>query len=560
MGNKQDILEAIRQSQPPMVTTEIVSKHINETKSTIYHHLEDLYKKGEIEKRKVGARAVVWWDPSIIADKPYVSSKNTVFYETIAVKIANSEKDGVIEQLESGQLYLHVDMEIDQSSDDRYWDKLNGRTSRGESVRLWNVSIESFSTNQMPSGIRFSVNGGAEINGLENTVVQQNEVRFSIDLNCFTVVRSPQGNWSPDNFKSVIEKQGISLNNNESIDWEFLTSPIPNFGYRIDSVKNHQVPIRTMKGRFNIEGIYGHIDRFADIATERVDDILALSRFFMGSKPNFSKIELVSIDGKSTDPNNGRFIYLRYPSVNTGSAFKRTQRFLPGITRRQIGSCYDEFLAVDDKYRLGYVLGAYVDAIGEERSIEGSFTNLCSAMEVLAERHAAKNQTGDSATQARLTTLMNDLNIETSDLAMRSDGFETRHLDGETNWHSSYHQEHNQLLTEYTYSAPVGVRLSIEQSHQNKSNPVPDRLKGSSGRFRFSSTHPSKEYFYQRSRNYLVHGDPQVTLERLQRDKMLVEVLLRRVIFNILFDDQHSEDAEFLLPPLEPTDGLLFFQ
>jgi DNA-binding transcriptional ArsR family regulator len=558
--NQQDVLEAINQEQSPVVTTQEMSEAIDASKSATYRHLQALYGDGKIEKRSVGASAVVWWNSIVTADKPYIAGNSTVFEENVIVEIEGEEKDSVLEQTEIGHLNIHVDMEIGIVEDAPYWAELSGRTLQGENLDLENVSIRSFSTDYFVDGVCFAVFGGAAINGVEEVIIEQEQVQFSVDLNCFTLARRPQENWLSSDFRPVIERESVSINESEAINWSFSVAPLQNLRYRIDSIRNHQDPIRTMKGKFNIEGVYGPINRFSDMAVDRLDKIITLSRFFMGCKPNFSKIQLNLENEAYDESNSGRFIKFRHPSVNVGSAFKSSQRFFPGIMRRQIDSSYDKFLSLKKDYRLGYVLGSYVDAIEDARSIEGSFTNLCTAVEVLAERHAAKHQTSESATQDRITTLVSDLNVETNDLALHSDGYDTHLLDGDSSWHSSLHQEHNHLMTEYIYSAPSSIRASVGEVHRHKGDTIPDRLKGSSGRFRFSATHPPKEYFYQKSRNYLVHGDPQVDDKRLHRDKMLVEVLLRRILFNILYDEQHSEDVGFLLPPLEPTNDLLFFE
>jgi DNA-binding transcriptional ArsR family regulator len=560
MVDRQDILEAINQEQSPVVTTKKVSESTDVSESTTYRHLQALYEDEKIEKRSVGANAVVWWNPTVVAEKPYIAGNSTVFEENVIIEFDGEEIDSVLEQTEIGHLNIHADMEIGIVEDTPYWPELSGRTLQGEHLDLKNVSMRSFSTDYFVDGVCFAVFGGAVINGVEEVIIEQEPVQFSVDLNCFSLARRPQGNWPSSDFRPIIERENVPINENEAIDWSFSVAPLQNLSYRIDSIRNHQNPIRTMKGKFSIEGVYGPISRFSNMAVGRLDKIITLSRFFMGCKPNFSKMELVLESEAYDESNTGRFISFRHPSINVGSAFKSSQRFFPGIMRRQIASCYGEFLSLRKNYRLGYVLGSYVDAIEDARSVEGSFTNLCTAIEVLAERHAAKHQTGESATQDRITTLVSDLNVETNDLALHSDGYDTYLLDGDSSWHSSSHQEHNHLVTEYTYSAPSSVRVSVGEVHRHKGNPIPDRMRGSSGRFRFSATHPPKEYFYQKSRNYLVHGDPQVDDKRLHRDKMLVEVLLRRILYNILYDEQHSEDAGFLLPPLEPTDDLLFFK
>jgi len=56
------VLQFVREHRKPFVTTADASEQFPDvTRRTIYKRLEDLHDQGELEKRQIGARAVVWY-------------------------------------------------------------------------------------------------------------------------------------------------------------------------------------------------------------------------------------------------------------------------------------------------------------------------------------------------------------------------------------------------------------------------------------------------------------------------------------------------------------------
>lgn len=55
------IVELIESSGEPVVTAVEVAKHFGFTQQAAHHRLMKLYDEGVLDRKKAGARAVVWW-------------------------------------------------------------------------------------------------------------------------------------------------------------------------------------------------------------------------------------------------------------------------------------------------------------------------------------------------------------------------------------------------------------------------------------------------------------------------------------------------------------------
>jgi len=57
----ESVLEAFDQADVPVLTANEIAEMMDTSRSTAYYKLEDLVENGEIRKKKVGARAVVYF-------------------------------------------------------------------------------------------------------------------------------------------------------------------------------------------------------------------------------------------------------------------------------------------------------------------------------------------------------------------------------------------------------------------------------------------------------------------------------------------------------------------
>lgn len=59
-----EILAVFRSSSDPVLTTAEIASQFEITHRGVRDRLEKLEEKGDLESKKVGARAMVWWDPT----------------------------------------------------------------------------------------------------------------------------------------------------------------------------------------------------------------------------------------------------------------------------------------------------------------------------------------------------------------------------------------------------------------------------------------------------------------------------------------------------------------
>jgi predicted ArsR family transcriptional regulator len=59
-----EILEVFRRSSDPVLSTSDVSSEFDITHRGVRDRLEGLEEEGLLKSKKVGARAIVWWDPT----------------------------------------------------------------------------------------------------------------------------------------------------------------------------------------------------------------------------------------------------------------------------------------------------------------------------------------------------------------------------------------------------------------------------------------------------------------------------------------------------------------
>ena len=56
-----DVLEALREHPDPVATTSELAEVLNVSSETARRHLSELHERGLVDRKTVGARAVVWW-------------------------------------------------------------------------------------------------------------------------------------------------------------------------------------------------------------------------------------------------------------------------------------------------------------------------------------------------------------------------------------------------------------------------------------------------------------------------------------------------------------------
>lgn len=61
MVTEQSLRNEIESTDGPFVTARDISDEMGVARQTAYKHLQRLHERGDLEKRKVGSSAVIWW-------------------------------------------------------------------------------------------------------------------------------------------------------------------------------------------------------------------------------------------------------------------------------------------------------------------------------------------------------------------------------------------------------------------------------------------------------------------------------------------------------------------
>lgn len=60
---KDELLDAIERHDNPFVTSKDMSSVLGVERQTAWKHLQQLHEDTQLEKKKIGSSAVIWWVP-----------------------------------------------------------------------------------------------------------------------------------------------------------------------------------------------------------------------------------------------------------------------------------------------------------------------------------------------------------------------------------------------------------------------------------------------------------------------------------------------------------------
>lgn len=58
-----EVLSVMEEVDEPFMTLKEITAEVDVTKKTVQRRMEELVEDGEVNRKKVGSRAVVWWLP-----------------------------------------------------------------------------------------------------------------------------------------------------------------------------------------------------------------------------------------------------------------------------------------------------------------------------------------------------------------------------------------------------------------------------------------------------------------------------------------------------------------
>jgi predicted ArsR family transcriptional regulator len=64
-----DLAEVFASINEPVCTAVEVAEELGLTQQAAHHRLQQAHERGAVERKTVGARAVVWWVPDLVVDE-----------------------------------------------------------------------------------------------------------------------------------------------------------------------------------------------------------------------------------------------------------------------------------------------------------------------------------------------------------------------------------------------------------------------------------------------------------------------------------------------------------
>lgn len=61
MITQDELVELVRQHDDPFVTANDIADSVGMARQTAHKHLQRAHENGEVEKKKIGSSAVIWW-------------------------------------------------------------------------------------------------------------------------------------------------------------------------------------------------------------------------------------------------------------------------------------------------------------------------------------------------------------------------------------------------------------------------------------------------------------------------------------------------------------------
>lgn len=445
-----------------------------------------------------------------------------VFYNKQATLDFNETSVGAtIGAKEGGEPYVELDQEIPQSSEpNNLFGKIEGITSDGEDVLLKSVNaVTGFDSGSGHKIRSIKSVREIEIDGIGGDAFVDEEVIINFDTLCF-LPEYPIIHTA--NQFSIIQRG----------DWEAEGSYASDVEERVSYISARRHPIRTAQIQLKQEDQNGPPKVQLKKAQSRIDDILDLSSFLLGVGCSSFKAEI--------EKSGSKYIRIVGTHRNIGGAHTMNNLVWNDL-RDLIDTAYDWY-SNDSRpdYKLESVIGFYLDSINITRTVEGQLSTLYNGIELLAKRHSDYGPNYGS-TPKRLEYIVDELDVKVSDLAKNSGVFPEDHTQNSLN-----RRVKEKIIELLLHLLRKNNRLSII------ADPIEERL---------IRDEPIPEYFYSKSRQYVVHGDNHSTFEGnydllfadLESTRVFIQRLLRNRIFGKVDVSKHRKLGE-----MEPNEYATF--
>ena len=396
---------------------------------------------------------------------------------------------GRINMRENGEVDIAIEEPVDVffGGADQM-DSVRGTDEKGRDIVLNNA--KGFQPSQVAS--RITASSATITAGLEFTPEKVDRVVVEFDVLAF---KPDYRLRNQTNHLNKIEADiGIPAINKQYIDktdWQAYGIPLPDTTDRVEFIEETGEPVRTAKIRV-VQTTHGTLEYQIEQARNRVEKILEISAFALGVIPNITREYLAELpDTPAVDTK--KVHYERYRHLGGSGGGGRFKEFPPVDPKRKsaadlakfINHAYDEYTDdVQDRLKFVEVVHYYVDALIPERSPHAKLLSICIAIEYLANRHESVDNKNFGSTKEKIEHLVNKLNVKISD------------------------------VSNYTNTT------------------VPP--------------HTTKEYFWYRERNYVIHGEGNFTNEDIMKARSATMIVLKRALRNQLLHGNCPSGCENL--------------
>lgn len=446
-----------------------------------------------------------------------VEASDRYWSKRATLEFGQQKVDATLAASEGGRPVVELDNEVPkQTAPENLHDKVKGKTVDGEDVLLKFVNTVTGFDSGSGHKIR-SVKDvqEIEIDGIGEKAFVDEEVVVKFDVLCFLpyypIIHKP-------NSIPILEREG----------WEAVGEFADQINSREDYIKKRRHPLRTSTVKLTQEDQNGPPKVQVEKALSRITDILDIASFVLGVGCSPCKIEIEKRDESYTR--------ILTTQRNIGSSFTGNQ-LVWGSVGDLIDLAFDSYSSNSgNDYKMESVIGFYLDSINVTRTVEGQLSTLFNGIELLAKRYSDYGPQFAS-TPKRLEHLVSTLDVDVADLARNSKVYPEDFINND---HRSGWRE--KLLTHLLSRMRRGNRLptlsDILEQKMIRNEPIP-------------------EYFYSKTRQYIVHGDNQSTFDGrydlLVADLESSKVFMQRLIRNHLFG-KLDEDTYPRLGELEPNE------
>lgn len=448
-------------------------------------------------------------DPEYQPTRDFIDRHHKIFKINAQLEIEEVSVDITIAQNEVGKIEVTINNPPRRISAKSYYKELSGVTNAGRELTLYGVHLLSFPpTITLVGQITIDGSSGHTFSG--ETIICELD---AIGLRCSKMARSVR---AKDKFE-LISRTGWDAGGGNSVDWQAIVTPLSDYGIRVRSMKNYHTSTRTAKILFEVNGLYGSPERIQEFVTEIMDQILMSTTIVQGTTPTVSRLLFKSIGDEEVPTSSGfeYYTWARSTSMNFGGSGLKNH--LLNTTSNELSyyvdCAFQNYREYKDDLHLRNVLGYYVNSLDPDLNHESKMMNLSTAMELFASRYTRHRPLSSTAEEIKKT--VKDLGINVDYMIPVLGSYPTEH-------HPLIHKQSRKHVQHHQYSAATTL------------------LTASQGATKQDPNAPLKEYFWYRSRNYVAHGDSNVTMKELVYDYEMLLMLFRRTVISLLLTDEQA--------------------